>query len=363
MKKRLDYLDMVKGIGIFFVVLGHMEDIAGGTRIWISSFHMPLFFIVSGLLMAVKKEDEENLDDIVHKRWRGIIIPYLWFSLSYFFIDILNVTVIGNIDFHTFIVDTISSVTFYGMSVLWFLPALFCASVGFLFLKKKLPAKITPCILIIISVVSYIIKLQVAKIYDSNSNSLLITSVINVIYIILRASVALSFVGYAFYIRKIYEKIVIEEGKFRFFENKIVGLIIGIIFLAANIMLAMVNECVDLRNIILNNVPIYFIAAFLGSYGIILILKSLPSIPVITYFGKNSIIVMADHVNYYFLYAGLRLAWVIVPYVQHAKHYVLVAIVVGTVFALSAIVIEVINRWFPFVLGKGSIKDLFKRSI
>lgn len=361
MKKRLDYLDMVKGIGIFFVVLGHMEDISGGMRIWISSFHMPLFFIVSGLLMAVKKEDDNDFRQVVAKKWKGIMVPYLWFSLSYFVIDILNVTVIGNIDTHTFIVDTISSLTFYGMSVLWFLPALFLASISFLFINSRLSSKITPIALIIISVVSYVIKLQLANVYDENSESLLITSIINVIYIVLRAAVALSFVGYAFYIRRLYERFVLEKRKCQFIENKIIAIIIGVAMLIINISLAMVNNCVDLRNIILNNVPIYFVSAFMGCYGIILILKSLPPIKLITYFGKNSLIVMADHVNYYFLYAGLRLAWIIVPFVNHAKHYVLVFIVVATVLVLSAIVIEVINRWFPFVIGKGSIKDLFKK--
>lgn len=43
-QKRLDYLDMAKGIGIFLVILGHIEYIQEDTLKWISSFHMPLFF-------------------------------------------------------------------------------------------------------------------------------------------------------------------------------------------------------------------------------------------------------------------------------------------------------------------------------
>ena len=86
--KRLHYLDMAKGIGIFLVALGHMEDIATGTRVWISSFHMPLFFVISGILMAVKNEPSKDLGIAVKKRINGIIVPYLWFSLSYFVIYI-----------------------------------------------------------------------------------------------------------------------------------------------------------------------------------------------------------------------------------------------------------------------------------
>ena len=357
-KKRLHYLDMAKGIGIFFVALGHMEDIATGTRIWISSFHMPLFFIVSGILMAVKDEPSKDLREAVKKRFRGIIIPYLWFSLSYFIIDIGNLNIVHNIDLHTFIVDTIDSATFYGMSVLWFLPAIFLASVGLMFLKKKLPDKTVAPLLIVIALAAYVIKLQFAKLYAANEGSLLITSLINIVYIFLRAAIAQSFVGYGYYAKIVFDRMTACGAKIMTFVSSRPGaLITGAVFLAANIALAMLNGCADLRNIILNNVAIYYPAAFLGCFGIILICRALPVSRIITYFGRNSIIVMACHINYYILYAGIKLAWLVDSYNKHAKHYVFVAVTMITVFVLSAVVIEVINRWFPFVLGKRRVRS------
>ncbi len=352
-KKRLDHIDMAKGIGIFFVALGHMEDISTFTRVWISSFHMPLFFIITGILMAVKDEPAGDLGENVRKRFRGIIIPYLWFSLSYFIIDIANLNIIRNIDLHTFIVDTIDSVTFYGMSVLWFLPALFIASVGFLLLKKKLPDKIVAPLLIVIALAAYAVKLQFEKLYTANESSLLITSLIDIVYIFLRAAVAQSFVGYGYYAKKCFDGYIKKEGKISGFVTSRGGAFAtGVVLVAINVVLSQENGCADLRNIILNNVLIYYAAAFCGCFGIILICKSLPAIRLITYFGRNSIIVMACHINYYILYAGIKLAWLVDSYNKHAKHYVFVAVTMITVFALSAIVIEVINRFFPFVLGK-----------
>lgn len=351
-KKRLDYLDMVKGIGIFFVVLGHMQDISTTTRIWISSFHMPLFFIVSGLLMAVKDEPSKDIREVIRKKFKGLIIPYLWFSLSYFVIDIMNVLVVKNIDGITFIVDTISSVTFYGMSVLWFLPALFIASISFIYMKKKLPDKFCLVLLIAIAILSYVAKLQIAKVYDLYADSLLITSLINIVYIFLRAWVSMSFIGYAYYIRKIYERTVIDGKRFSIINNRIVEFVLGIVMIGIGFVIGMKNECVDLHNIILNNVVYYYLAALLGVYGIILVCKALPVINLVTYYGQNSIIVMACHVNYYILYAGIKFSWLIQPYVNHAKHYVFVITTVITVFVLSTIVIEVIRRMFPFVIGK-----------
>lgn len=357
--KRLEHLDMAKGIGIFFVALGHMEDIATGTRVWISSFHMPLFFIISGILMAVKDEQEKELKESVRKRFRGLIIPYLWFSLSYFIIDIGNLNIVHNIDLHTFIVDTIDSATFYGMSVLWFLPALFLASVGFLFLKKKFPDTITAPGLIVIALVAYVIKLQFEKIYTMYESSLLITSLINIVYIFLRAAIAQSFVGYGYYAKRLYDRIVSGNMIFgKSADSRIISFVSGAILLAVNIMLAQNNGCADLRNIILNNVAVYYIAAFAGCFGIILLLKALPPIRPVMYFGRNSIIVMACHINYYILYAGIKLAWLVDSFNKHAKHYVFVAVTMITVFALSAVVIEVINRYFPFILGKKADKNV-----
>lgn len=367
-QKRLDYLDMVKGFGIFLVVLGHMEDISTATRVWISSVHMPLFFVVTGILMAVKNEpDRFELKEIVYKKYRGVIIPYLWFSLSYFIIDIANCWIIKNIDLRTFIVDTVSSATFYGQSVLWFLPAMFLASVGFVILKKKLPDKITVVLIYIFAIFAYVIKNFLAKVYDSYADSLIITSLINVVYIFLRAVIAQSFIGSGYFAKKICDKItgvyenadkhnnIKKDILIRLF-NKPYSFIPGLVLLAVNIPIAMMNECADLRNILLNNIALYYVAALTGCFGIILIIKSLPVIKPITYYGRNSMIVMAAHVNYYFLYAGIRLAWVVDSVNKHAKHYVFVAVVIATVFALCTVVIEIINRWFPFVLGRKSPK-------
>ena len=49
--KRLHYIDIAKGIGILLVALAH-NDLAGYAPFlyhWIYSFHMPLFFFLSGL--------------------------------------------------------------------------------------------------------------------------------------------------------------------------------------------------------------------------------------------------------------------------------------------------------------------------
>ena len=56
-KARIETFDILKGIGILFVIVGHtfMKEIGP----FIQSFHMPLFFIVAGYFY--KKMPLKNL--------------------------------------------------------------------------------------------------------------------------------------------------------------------------------------------------------------------------------------------------------------------------------------------------------------
>lgn len=47
--KRIDWIDVAKGVGIFLMVMGH-TSMPDAVNRWIYSFHMPLFFLLSGLV-------------------------------------------------------------------------------------------------------------------------------------------------------------------------------------------------------------------------------------------------------------------------------------------------------------------------
>ena len=49
--ERIDWIDCAKGIAIFLVIIGHTLTVHDLVRGFIFSFHMPLFFIFSGMLM------------------------------------------------------------------------------------------------------------------------------------------------------------------------------------------------------------------------------------------------------------------------------------------------------------------------
>lgn len=83
MNKRIDYLDIAKGLGILLVYIGHCNiglrhDSYNIVFDWIYSFHMPFFFFVSGLLFNVKSIDTKNF---LWKKTIALMLPYI-ISLS-----------------------------------------------------------------------------------------------------------------------------------------------------------------------------------------------------------------------------------------------------------------------------------------
>ena len=79
--KRISYIDMAKGIGIILVVLGHSIFPSENLTTWIYSFHMPLFFILSGMLLSHTHATEQALTSFIRKKAQAIFIPYFVFSV------------------------------------------------------------------------------------------------------------------------------------------------------------------------------------------------------------------------------------------------------------------------------------------
>lgn len=77
--KRYAYLDYARVIVAFFVIFGHLiPDSDMCIRPYIYAFHMPFFFIVSGIL-------HKNMGYIpMEKYLRTLILPFLLFNLLFF---------------------------------------------------------------------------------------------------------------------------------------------------------------------------------------------------------------------------------------------------------------------------------------
>lgn len=75
--ERKIYIDIVKGIAITLVIMGHCYN--GIIKYSIYSFHMSLFFVVSGMTMKKGKD----ILEFVKKRFSNTYIPFIIWSLFY----------------------------------------------------------------------------------------------------------------------------------------------------------------------------------------------------------------------------------------------------------------------------------------
>lgn len=79
---RLDWIDWMKAIGIYLVVLGHFYSV-GEQFIYV--FHIPLFFLISGFLSK-----REEINHVFWKKlWYNLIVPMLIMAIINVFIHCL----------------------------------------------------------------------------------------------------------------------------------------------------------------------------------------------------------------------------------------------------------------------------------
>ena len=87
MKKRINWVDALKGFGIILVVIGHAGCPNWLVR-WIYIFHMPLFFLLSGLM--AKESEYLRGGQWIKRKTRSLLWPYLIFGILEFLFDVLK---------------------------------------------------------------------------------------------------------------------------------------------------------------------------------------------------------------------------------------------------------------------------------
>lgn len=153
-------IDMMKGLGILLVVIGHVSE---NTLInkWIYSFHMPAFFFISGCVCHISKEKS----DFLKKKVRSLLIPYLILSITTFSYWATiersirgqeHIAIIGQL-IGIFIAQGGNQNYTYNI-VMWFLPCLFICEITFYAIRKLIHKKILICFtLLILSMLGFTI--------------------------------------------------------------------------------------------------------------------------------------------------------------------------------------------------------------
>ena len=365
--KRLDYLDMAKGLGMILVLIGHLQGDSIFTFspyiqplcVYFFSFHMPMFFIISGILLAVKQDEKKPVKDIAKRRFKGIMIPYFWFSFFYLLVVVVALFK-GEIAYQTLLVNLFYVISGYGMNVLWFLPAIYFGELLFLALRRRFKDhKIFIAIVVLSNAIVYVIAgIMYKGVYDTP----FLMRIHELITVILRPILVMGFISIGYYIH-----LIIKKGSrlYDFLNNpelnekgavtakfRAAYIVLGLMLFGVCFAFFRINNGIDFRSMAFRNVFFFFLCSLSGSYGMIMLCKGLPTIRLFTFWGMGSIIFMATHNSQTVLTLSLKAAMYINQYLTRARGYICFAIVIVIITAYSSLMILLIQKFFPFIIGK-----------
>jgi len=136
---RYDYIDIAKGFGILTVVWAHIM-LVGWTHQICYAFHMPLFFLISGMLF--RKDKYHSFGSFFKKRVKRLFVPYVLYSVVTWAIWAVFRMYRGDeVDSYwmpllqTFIAQGSGAYIVHN-SVLWFIPCLFAVEIMYFFVCK-----------------------------------------------------------------------------------------------------------------------------------------------------------------------------------------------------------------------------------
>lgn len=316
LKARYSYMDIAKGVGIILVILGHTNT-SLYLNDFIYSFHMPLFFIISGYLYSRK---EIKYKEFIWHKFKSLLIPYI-----IFFIISAPITLIKN---NFSLSHLIKSLLFYGETSwntpIWFLIVLFSVYIIY-FLVDKLNNKQKNLCITVFLLLGYLC-------YKNN--------------IVLIMGLQVSFIGvFLFNIGT-----AIKEFDISTIKNK--EIIIVVLFSITLLFSVVLGNDVDMVKNIYGNFLYFIITSITGSLMIIIISTKIQNNNILEFFGKNTMVIMGLH---FFIILGLNKVINIILGINiltSNKNDILSIIITIIILIIFIPIIKVVNIYMPWLSGR-----------
>jgi acyltransferase len=374
---RLHWIDTLKGIGIILVVLAHYSlPIAFDTYIF--SFHMPLFFFISGFLFDFGKY-AESASTFVKERFKSLIVPYFCFAvitcIFCFLLDELYTPEITSIKFfeNSMLHGTSHILVAFGPAIsynppLWFLTCLFVTELLFYGLAKEYYGEPRRLVfwLIIAGVTGYLYPAYVPFRIPWNIDV---------------ALVAIVFYGAGNLFRKFAEtesrssfSLKLDSGfieKFSKIERylPLIPALSSLLYLGYLLKFP-TDDKVNMNVLKYGDFFSFYLFAFSGIFTSVYLSRRFVNSKVLEYYGRNSLIILALH--FPLKDVLIKLVIIILGVDNEYIHYNAGVALGLTVLSLILLVpvISTINNYFPFILGKKgsykgfeSLKARFRKSV
>ena len=265
-KKRFPEFDIAKGIGVILVGIGHSPGLPFGGLLFIHSFHVPLYFFISGIF--VKDREETSFPKALLKNIKGLLLPYFVFSFLFLLVDVL---------FPDIYTDPKAELKFiltgqgsYG--ALWFFWVLFFERVILDLLKRLIKSRVFLFVLYAAMTASGL------ALHYCGINHFKIAT-------ILYAS-GFYFLGFLLKKNKVFLSILSEKKGFLF------PMFLGADIAGTFLLYRLTGTTLDLNTATAFDIVLNYATALCGTFFVLnlsALLKKTPLCPVFSYVGKNSL--------------------------------------------------------------------------
>lgn len=117
---RILYLDYARTISLFLVVFAHLYSVDSSVKLYVYAFHMPFFFLVSGMLHR-----DSDFIPLIEKMIKRMIIPFFFFLfLGYLYCAISSQSLALGTAYGS-IVGVVMGKDIVANDILWFFIAMF----------------------------------------------------------------------------------------------------------------------------------------------------------------------------------------------------------------------------------------------
>lgn len=341
-KSRVAWIDILKALGMFFVVIGHATNDSdpGSYRYYIYAFHMPLFFIISGMSFYLQISRKlYTFKEMFVNKLNSLIVPY--FILSFLPLPLWVLTYQVLSDSENTIITKILGVFYSNASVfsafsnaLWFIPALFLTTIAFFGLLKwtKEDEKSLILVILVITALGYANSIQ--------DNRIPLPWHLDTVLI----SLVFFLIGYLFIKYLDYIKTFVKSNR-----NVIITIII---ILPLAFLFARFNVKISMHSNLYGSIFHFMIASLGFSLILILISMKVPNFKILNFIGRNTLVYLAFHAPIFRLLSKASQT----SSVLLENH----PIIIGSLVFVALIPIAYIfEKYFPFLIGRSKNK-LFK---
>lgn len=311
-KTRIDYLDAAKGIGIILVVLGHLVCYNSKLSCIIFSFHMPLFFFISGVLY---KDKNNRLFDFVKHKFKTLLVPYLcfWFIALLFFIV---KGIIKEFNVKEFLYDIYTGApNQYYMGSIWFILCLFFVELLFYICYKKLKCNNQVIIILSLFILAYI-GANIYKLSDFCKGGVLPLQLHSV-------PMGLFFYSLGFLLKNEFQTEIFKRQKFKIF------MVVSVITLG----ISWTNGWVNIGVPQYNNFFYYIFFSLSGVIFVLILSLWVKNSKILKFIGRNSMIIFSLHGVFIKIYELILKKIVGYPVVG-GNNMNLIQSIIGTLFVL-----------------------------